>query len=130
MRSMLERRITRLEKLLTSSKRATRKFEGNDARVKKELLRLVKDGNVTWEELARTCLYWMDNDTAWDVVAELGDAVDGDVTLPDDDMIDDSQDAEDFRMPDWDKADAEEDVLDDVDESKTRCGRRGCRSNR
>ena len=126
MQSMLERRITRLEKLLTSSNKATRKFEGNDARVKKELIRLVKDGTVTWEELARTCVYWMDNDTAWSVVSELGEGADDNY---DDDMIDDSQDAEDFRMPDWDKADAEDD-LDDMDESKMCRERRGCRSYR
>lgn len=107
------RRVTRKVENTKPARRTT-KNEGSDARVKAELINLVKDGTVTWEELARACVYWMDNDTAWSVVAELGEGADDDY---DDDMIDDSQDAEDFDMPDWDKADAE-DEIDECDQSR------------
>ena len=107
------RRVTRKVENMKPAHRTT-KNEGSDARVKAELINLVKDGTVTWEELARACVYWMDNDTAWSVVAELGEGADDDY---DDDMIDDSQDAEDFDMPDWDKADAE-DEMDECDQSR------------
>lgn len=106
------RRVTRKVENMKPARR-TAKNEGGDARVKAELINLVKDGTVTWEELARACVYWMSNDTAWSVVAELGEGADDDY---DDDMIDDSQDAEDFDMPDWDKADGE-DEMDECDHS-------------
>lgn len=111
------RRVTRKVENTKPARRTT-KNEGSDARVKAELINLVKDGTVTWEELARACVYWMDNDAAWSVVAELGEGADDDY---DDDMIDDSQDAEDFDMPDWDAADAEDEddvEMDECDQSR------------
>ena len=55
------RRVTRKVENTKPARRTT-KNEGSDARVKAELINLVKDGTVTWEELARACVYWMDND--------------------------------------------------------------------
>ena len=97
-KSMLEARIARLEKMLKNE-------NTNDPRVKKELLNLVKDGVVTWEELARECIYWMPTNIAWSVIAELGEGYEDELN---DDMIDNSQEADDFEMPDFDKADADE----------------------
>ena len=97
-KSMLESRIARLEKMLKNE-------NTNDPRVKKELLNLVKDRIVTWEELARTCIYWMPTNIAWSVIGELSEGYEDGL---DDDMIDSSQEADDFEMPDWDKDDADE----------------------
>ena len=116
-KSMLEARIARLERMT--------KNEGIDgARVKKELLNLVKDGVVTWEELARECIYWMPTNIAWSVIGELGEGYGDDL---DDDMIDDSQEADDFEMPDFDKADADESMKRRVFKRKHESNRKFCR---
>ena len=62
---ILEKRISRIERMIN---------EDFDEPVlpADELINMVDEGIITWEQLARECLDWMTGDMQWSVLAELG----------------------------------------------------------